>query len=162
MKFAYADPPYLGQGKKRYGDHPEAGIWDSKEAHLDLIARLCNEFSDGWVLSCNPADLRWILPACPELTRVGAWVKPFHQIRPTSVQFAWEPVVFYGGRKIKLRRPMVRDWISHTTMRKTGTIGSKPEAFNRWVLDLLGYDPNEDEVHDLFPGSGGMGRVLTT
>ena len=49
MKFAYADPPYFKQGKKRYGDfHKDAGIWDSESAHLDLIHKLMNEYPDGW------------------------------------------------------------------------------------------------------------------
>lgn len=34
MKFAYADPPYFGQGKKLYGKHhPEAAIYDTLDAH---------------------------------------------------------------------------------------------------------------------------------
>lgn len=158
MKFAYADPPYLGQGKKRYGDHPDAAIWDTKNAHLALVDKLNAEY-DGWALSCNPADLRWLLPHCPEDTRVACWVKTFHQIRPTTVQFAWEPVLFRGMRKDHKRKPMVRDWFSHVTTRKKGTIGAKPEAFNRWVLELLNYQDG-DELHDLFPGSGGMTAII--
>ena len=30
MRFAYADPPYYKQGKRLYGDHPDAHIWDTK------------------------------------------------------------------------------------------------------------------------------------
>jgi len=36
MHFAYADPPYYKQGKRLYGDHPEAHIFDTKQGHLDL------------------------------------------------------------------------------------------------------------------------------
>lgn len=98
MKFAYADPPYFGCGKKLYGKHhPEAAVWDLEETHVDLVYRLVTEFPDGWALSCNPRDLRFILPACPEDVRVAAWTKTWHQIRPTSVQHAWEPVVVGGG-----------------------------------------------------------------
>jgi hypothetical protein len=98
MRFAYADPPYFAQGKKLYGKHhPEAGVWDSKEEHLRLIDRLVSEYPDGWALSANPANLRWLLPHAPEGVRVCAWVKTFHQIRPTTVQFAWEPVLLGGG-----------------------------------------------------------------
>jgi len=32
--------------------------------------------------------------------------------------------------------------------------GAKPPAWTRWVLDALTYDPDADEVIDLFPGSG--------
>lgn len=41
MHLAIADPPYLGQGAKRYGHHhPEAAIWDTKRAHLDIFRDL--------------------------------------------------------------------------------------------------------------------------
>jgi hypothetical protein len=160
MKFAYADPPYFGNGKRRYSQHPEAAIWDSKDAHIELVHRLVNDYPDGWVLSCNPSDLRWMLPACPEDCRVGAWVKTFHQIRRTTTQYAWEPVIFRGGRPDPLRKPMVRDWLSCATTRKKGTVGAKPEQFNEWVLLLLGFDPKQDQIDDLFPGSGGMSQVL--
>lgn len=39
MKFAYADPPYLGCAKL-YKEHPEAHIWDDPETHRDLMARM--------------------------------------------------------------------------------------------------------------------------
>ena len=160
MKFAYADPPYFGNGKKRYKEHPEAHVWDTKEAHFDLIRRLGDEYPDGWVLSCNPSDLGWLLPVCPEDVRVGAWTKTFHQIRKTTVQYAWEPIIFRGGRPNPTRKPMVRDWISCVTTRKKGTVGAKPAMFNEWVLAILGFDPEQDTLDDLFPGSNGMMEVL--
>lgn len=156
MKFAYADPPYFGCGKKLYGKHhPEAAVWDSKKSHIDLIKRLVDEFSDGWALSCNPRDLAWLLPECPDDVRVCAWVKTFHQIRPTSVQHAWEPVILGGGRKLPKRNPMVRDWMIGNATRQRGLPGAKSAQFNRWVLDLLGFQDG-DEIVDLFPGTGGM------
>jgi hypothetical protein len=99
MKFAYADPPYLGNGKRRYAPfHPDASDYDQVETHLVLLQRLIDEYPDGWALSCNPKDLRWVLPALPENVRVCAWTKTFHQIRVNvSVQYAWEPVVIGGG-----------------------------------------------------------------
>ena len=156
MRFAYADPPYLGNGRRRYPEHPEAAVWDSKDAHLALVARLSSEYPDGWALSCNPSDLGWLLQACPEGTRVAAWTKTFHQIRPTTTQYAWEPVLFHGGRKDPKRKPMVRDWHSCTATRGKGTIGAKPASFNAWILDLLAYDPSLDVLDDLFPGTNGM------
>ena len=39
-------------------------------------------------------------------------------------------------------------------------IGAKPDAWTRWVLDVLGYDPNSDTVDDLFPGSHAVGRAV--
>lgn len=162
MKFAYADPPYYGQGKRLYGDHPEAHVWDEKETHIRLVKRMYDEFDDGWALSCNPADLNWLLPNCPD-ARVCVWVKTFHQIRPlVSVQFAWEPVIVHGGRQVKNRKPMVRDWLAAARTMRKGVIGSKPAAFHVWLLDLLGYDPNIDSIADLFPGAQGLAQVLQT
>jgi len=89
LNFCYADPPYLGMGRSMYlATHTDAAIWDDKATHLALIDRLVTDFPDGWALSCNPRDLPWLLPHCPEEARVCAWVKTFHQIRPTTVQFA--------------------------------------------------------------------------
>jgi hypothetical protein len=99
MKFAYADPPYFKQGKKLYGKlHSEAEVWDTKQAHWNLIDRLIAEYPDGWALSCNPADLPWIIKH--DNIRICVWAKTFHQIRPTTVQYAWEAVLLGGGAKI--------------------------------------------------------------
>ena len=161
MRFAYADPPYFGQGKKDYGHrHAEAGVWDKAAAHLDLAGRLVDDYPDGWALSCNPKDLRMYLPALPTDVRVAAWVKTYHQVwGHITTQYAWEPVIFRGGRVIKGRNPMVRDWCSADVARGTGFKGAKSIAFNRWVLDLLGYQDG-DTVDDLFPGTGSMGKTL--
>lgn len=156
MRFAYADPPYFGCGKLYAHLHDEARHWDEKASHIELVEDLVAGFPDGFVLSCNPRDLSWLLPALPDDARVCAWVKEYHQIRPmVSVQYAWEPVIVVGGRKIKNRKPMVRDWVSGAVSRQTGTPGSKPPYFNRWILDLLGYQEG-DEIVDLFPGSNSM------
>lgn len=160
MKFAYADPPYFGCGKSLYGKHhPEAAIWDDKQTHIDLANKLLEEYPDGWVLSLNPRDLKMYLNAPPDDVRVGSWVKTFHQIRPTTTQYAWEPVVFYGGRKDNKRNPMIRDWIQANATRQRGLPGAKPDLFNRWVLDLLNYQDG-DVVDDLFPGTGGLSRSI--
>ena len=160
MKFAFADPPYYKQGKRLYGDHPEGHIWDTKEAHLDLIDKLHAEYPDGWALACNPADLSFLLPKAGAV-RVCAWTKTFHQIRVNcSVQYAWEPLLLHGGRQIKNQRPMVRDWLSCARSMRKGLVGAKPDAYNQWVLNLLGYDPHEDTLDDLFPGTGGMTNAI--
>lgn len=158
MIFAYADPPYLGCGKLYAKHHPDALMRDDPQAHIDLVTRLADEYPDGWVLSCNPRDLRMYLNAAPSDVRVGAWCKTWHQIRPTTTQFAWEPVLFMGGRKDNKRAPMVRDWLQANATRQRGLPGAKPEAFNRWVMDLLNYQEG-DVLHDLFPGTGGMALV---
>lgn len=163
MRFAYADPPYYLQGKRLYGQHHEdAAVWDTKEAHIELVARLCDEYPDGWALSCNPADLRWLYSETPEKTRVCVYAKTFHQIRnKVSVQYAWEPLLLFGGRPQVEQRVMCRDWAPIAAIPKVrGLVGAKPVKFCEWVLDLLNFDPRQDEIDDLFPGTGVMGLVV--
>ena len=154
MKFAYAEPPYLGMGKKMYGKlHPEAPRWDEVENQRNLIRQLIVDYPDGWAMSCNPKDLQFLLidPAI----RVCAWTKTFHQIRQTTIQYAWEAVLVYGGRLDGKRKPMVRDWISGVIAMRKGLQGAKPTYFNNWILDLLNVYEGDDLV-DLFPGSFSM------
>ena len=64
MRFAYADPPYFGCGKRHYTQHhDDAAKWDTRDAHLELVATLRGY--DGAALSCLARDLAWLLPACP-------------------------------------------------------------------------------------------------
>lgn len=163
-KYAFADPPYLGTAKKIYGDlHPEAAEYDRPETHRALIERLVAEFPDGWVLCLNSGNLRTILPMCPEDVRVGAWVKPFAVFKKgVNPGYCWEPAIFRGGRRRAQKQewePTVRDYLSHSaSLKGRGLKGAKPEAFCEWVLALLGFQPG-DEMVDLFPGTGVMGRV---
>lgn len=165
MRFAYADPPYLGMAKKHYAHDPLCAEVD----HTQLIARLCQEFPDGWALSCSATlnSLRTLLPLCPDDTRIGAWVKPFHVfkkgVRPA---YAWEPVLFRGGRNKKHPPPpkggkatTPKDFVSANITLKRGLVGVKPDPFCYWLFDVLGMTP-EDELVDLFPGSGAVTRAL--
>ncbi len=73
MRFAYADPPYLGQGKKHYAhQHEDAAEYDSIVGHRKLVTRLMVEFPT-WALSLSVPSLRFILPLCPSECRIGAW-----------------------------------------------------------------------------------------
>lgn len=164
MRFAYADPPYLGLGTKLYGDHPEAAEFDTVDGHARLLARLCAEFPDGWALSLSSPSLRVLLPLCPPDVRVAAWVKPFSAFkRGVRPAYAWEPVIFRGGRNPpRVPHPppakggaqtTPKDFIAESITLKKGLTGAKPARFCDWVLDLLNVAP-EDEVVDLFPGTG--------
>lgn len=155
MKIAYADPPYLGCCQRYDHYHPDGRCWDHIDTHANLVARLVNEYPDGWALSLSAPSLRSMLAICPEDVRVSAWCKTWHQIRPkVPVQFAWEPVILRGGRK-RPNNPMVRDWIATPATRKRGTVGAKPDEFAYWVFGQLGMSP-DDELVDLFPGSGAV------
>jgi hypothetical protein len=161
MKFTYADPPYFGNGRKRYAPfHDNADQYDDKNAHIQLVTKLVDEYPDGWALSCNPKDLQWLLPSMPTDIRVCAWTKTFHQIRVNvSVQYAWEPVILRGGRDQRHRRPITRDWTSGVIAMRKGLPGAKPLYFFQWVTAMLGYEEG-DIIDDIFPGTNGLQRAL--
>ena len=154
MRFAYADPPYIGQAKKHYS---EEGL--CKEVnHKVLIGWLNAEF-DGWALSCSSPSLRQILSYCPEDVRIAAWAKPFAIFKPNvNPGYTWEPVIFRGARKRERSEPTIKDHLSCNITLQKGLVGAKPAPFCKWVIDLLGVR-DEDDLHDIFPGTGIMGRV---
>lgn len=173
MRFAYADPPYPRQAKKHYEDHEDyAGEVD----HPALIAQLCAEYPDGWALSTNPGELRWLLPLVPARHRVLAWLKPFAAWKRNHwPAYAWEPVVMVGGRsrygEIETPRDFIEtpyfdpeepaDVISESITMRTGLSGAKPVAFCLWLFRCLGAQPG-DAIDDLFPGTGVVGEAWET
>ena len=156
MRFAYADPPYLGCCGLYDHHHPDGRCWDDLDTHARLIDRLA-EF-DAWAMSLSAPSLRDIAPLCPPEARVGAWVKPFAAFKPNvNPGYCWEPVIFVGpnlGRDVDT----VRDWVAANITLKRGFTGAKPVAFCWWVFDLLGAQPT-DEFHDLFVGSGAVAEA---
>lgn len=156
MRFAFADPPYLGCGKLYVEHHPDALDWDHAATHRDLIDRLIEEYPDGWAMSLSSPSLRTILPFCPADARVGSWVKPFASFKPNvNPAYAWEPVIFRGGRSHTRADMTVRDWVSASITLKRGLTGAKPRDFCRWVFGLLNATA-EDTLDDLFPGTGAV------
>jgi hypothetical protein len=146
VKFAYADPPYLGQGVKHYGDrHADAADCDTVEWHAALVQRLCDEFPDGWALSLHTPSLKTMLNLCPDDVRVGAWVKPFAAFKKNVTRaYAWEPVILRGGRPIPTTQPTVRDWVSEPIAMLRGFPGAKPAAVCWWIFDWLNLQPEDD------------------
>jgi hypothetical protein len=57
---------------------------------------------------------------------------------------------------------MIRDWLACARSMRKGLVGAKPAEFNVWILDLLGFDPDQDSIDDIFPGTGGLSQVLKT
>lgn len=151
MRAAYADPPYPGQAKKHYRDHPDyAGEVD----HAALIQQLVAEY-DAWALSTSSPSLRTLLPLCPPDVRVAAWVKPFATWKPTvRVAHAWEPVIFFTPRRA--RGFKVFDWYRGNPTMGQKVRGAKSIEFCGWLFGLLGLEPDDIFV-DLFPGSGAVG-----
>lgn len=159
-RYAYADPPYLGCGRLYRDQHSDAEAWDNPDTHRLLIERLMDEYCDGWAVSLHEPSLRDYLQWVPQAARIAAWVKPFAVFKPNVTRaYTWEPVIFYGGRKIGRKEPTWRDHIVESIALKKGLTGAKPRAFCEWVLDGLGWRP-EDDLHDLFPGTGIMGEVI--
>jgi hypothetical protein len=166
MRFAFADPPYLGCGIKHYSDHPDAADCDTPEWHAALIARLVTDYPDGWALCLSSPSLRTILPMCPPNVRVGSWRKPFASFKPNvNPAYAWEPVIWLGGRKRPRTMPTARDWevtaddLAESITLRRGLTGAKPRAFCMWIMDLLNVQLG-DTVDDLFPGSGAVGAAI--
>lgn len=178
MKFAIADPPYLGRANRWYGSgcgngkgigkadsHPLAKDWDLVETHHQLIDNL-NFNYDGWAIALTVHSLSQYLDKIKTDSRSGirvlSWVKPSAVPSGNRVTTGWEPVIV----KIPQER---RNWQSGIKTKdyliensnKRGFIGSKPEAWTHWVLDVLGVRPN-DEVVDLFNGSGAVMEAIKT
>lgn len=152
-RLAYADPPYPGLAWRYYGrEESYAGEVD----HRRLLEQLAT--FNGWALSTSSKALRDVLPLCPPEARVCSWVKPIGASpRTRGPHSTWEPLIVMPAR---LRRPGVRDWLSAQPGRGGGEtlMGRKPLAFCAWLFELLGAAP-QDELVDLFPGTGIVGRA---
>jgi len=150
MKFAYADPPYPGQAKRLYGDHPD---YAGEVNHAELIEHLVRDYPDGWALSTSALALPDVLTMCPTGVRIAAWHKNnAPPIRTTGRWiWAWEPLIVAGGRQKRYETPDVYDAIS--CRQPQSFPGMKSPVFTRWMLALLGATP-ADTIDDLFGGSG--------
>jgi len=159
LKLAYADPPYLGCGKK-YPEHPNSLDYNKLGAHEMLMWQMEKEY-DGWALSCSSSSLQRILPLAPPRVRVAAWIKPFAAFKVNvRLAYTWEPVIFRPGRdSLKEGAPVGRDHLAERITMLKGLPGAKPDRFCQWILILLGYKTG-DMVVDMFPGTGIMGQVL--
>jgi len=89
---------------------------DSPSDYLDLVRRIVAEsnriIKPGGLCFVFQAMLRlretW--PLFPEGSRLFAACKNFVQMRPTRVQFAFDPVVFWHKDGAYLKQPRGRDW----------------------------------------------------
>lgn len=154
MRFAYADPPYPGLAR-RYYQHEES--FAGEVDHAALIASLEASGYDGWALSTSADALRDVFPLCPAGARVCPWVKPIGAAPATyGPHNTWEPLIVVRGRKL---RPGFRDWLCAQPARGGGSLpGRKPIAFCAFLFQQLGMLPG-DELVDVFPGTGIVGRA---
>ena len=187
-RLAIADPPYLGRGALLYGpgangrpwfdctgpqreaagwrrtpvattEHPDAAQWDDPDTHRQLVHRLTADY-DGWAIAAASYSLAVYLPVCPPTVRVCAWVNTT-AIPTRRVSRGWEAVLIQipPGRVDYGTGPVMRD-VLIAAPPKVRHVGAKPDAWVRFVLNLLAYDPDTDTVDDLFPGSGGAAAVI--
>lgn len=161
-RIAYADPPYIGCAHL-YRDHPDfAGEVD----HVALIDRLEAEY-DGWILhaAATPTSMAILAPLVSAIpgARWMSWVKGFAAFkRNVPVAYAWEPVIVKPARKpVVSKRLIMRDWIQESITLKRGLTGAKPEAVCHWAFEMVAARP-EDDLHDLFPGTGAVGLAWQT
>jgi len=158
MRIGYADPPYIGCAHL----YPEKREVD----HVDLLVRLRDEF-DGFVLhaAATPESIAVIAPIVRRIdgARWCSWVKGFAAFKANvSVAYAWEPVIIRAARKpVVSHRVVMRDWIQESMTLERGLTGAKPERVCHWAFELVGAQP-EDELIDLFPGSGAVSRAWKT
>lgn len=154
MRVAYADPPYPGMAHL-YAEHPD---YNGEVDHAALLRDL--DGYDGFCLHTASTTLREVLPLAPEGVRVMAWVKPFASFkRNVAVAYAWEPVIV---KPCRLREydglTTIRDWLAEPITLRRGLTGTKPEAVCRWLFEAMGMT-QEDELLDLFPGTGAVERA---
>lgn len=165
IRVAYADPPYVGQAKKHYGNHRD---FAGEVIHSELIPRLVEDYPDGWALSCSNQSLQSILKICPDGVRVCAWFKPWSNMLPgIRIQFSWEPIILSGGRlgpHVK-GDALLRDWVmanpdgfTFRPIEEDAVIGRKPERFCFWLFDALGLRQG-DEFIDLYEGNGAVDQA---
>lgn len=161
LKLIYADPPYVGQSERHYGDHPD---YRGEVDHVDLLRRL-DEECDGWVLHLSAPSVPYIAHIMSEYgygldARWMAWVKPFAAFkRNVSVAYAWEPVLVKCARKPEVSgRIVMRDWLAESITMQRGLSGAKPEMVCRWLFEMMGAEP-DDELVDPFPGTGAVMRA---
>lgn len=150
---AYADPPYPTLARRYYRLETS---YRGEVDHAALVRRLLLEYPEGWALSTSAKALRFVLPLCPASARVCSWVKP-NGIPPRTrgPHSRWEALIVWGGRADRA----VRDTLVASPARGGGKLkGRKPLAFVRWMFALLGLRPG-DELDDLFPGTGIVGRA---
>lgn len=152
-RLCFADPPYPGMSWKYYRDEPTyAGEVD----HAALVSSM--DGCDGWALSTSAKTLQYVLSLCPAGVKIASWVKPHGVSSKTrGAHNAWEPIIYKPAR---LRQPGFPDWLATLPARGGGTLpGRKPLKFCMFVFRLLGASP-VDELEDLFPGSGIVGRAF--
>lgn len=175
MRFAIADPPYLGRAERWYGDgrghgagrgradfHPEASKWDNAAAHIALLDDVVARF-DGWAIAMHESSLPLYLAHAPSDAHVAVWVRGNAIPTGSRVRALWEPVLYRIPPSRRGRGEVAGEDDVLNAGISGGFPGRKPEAWTHWVLRLLGVRPDVgDEVVDMFPGTDAVARAIDT
>jgi hypothetical protein len=179
MKFAIADPPYLGRANRWYGEtgcgdgyglgkadtHPEAYLWDNPDTHKNLIQTLFNDY-DGFAIALTVHSLSTYMEEIKTNSRNGirvmAWIKPSAVPSGNRIQNVWEPVIIKmpQSRKNYKAGKSCKDVLTAHPPRN-GFVGAKPIEWTNWVMDAMGVQGG-DTVDDLFIGSGMVSEAITS
>lgn len=138
--------------------HPDAGEWDDPARHRQLLEDLDAEY-DGWAIATTLDGLDCYRPL-PVPARLMIWKK--RRALPTSHRIATtcEAVIVSAPRARRALRGMQVPDLLEAPPPNVKFVGAKPVAWVLWVLEALGYDPDADQVDDLFPGSNVVAGVL--
>jgi hypothetical protein len=171
LNYCIADPPYLGRAERWYGPtgcgiakgkgrasaHELAHVYDTVQAHRELVETLQNNY-DGWAIAMSVHSLSTYLSFVETDSRngirVAVWNKPNAVPSGNRILNNWEPVLL---KVPKSRRGQKTGKTCHDVLTcappHNGFVGAKPIEWTRWVLKMLGVQ-DQDEVTDMFPGSG--------
>jgi hypothetical protein len=151
---------YYGDGsqhQRRYkaDHHDDAGVWDDHTNHRALLEHLLTTY-DGWAIATSLDGLDAYRPLPPG-ARTLIWRKLTSTRGGGRIAVTLEAVIVYPHHTRRSRGTgllaQVPDFLQCEPP-KVRFAGAKPTRWTRWVLDALGYDPDDDTVDDLFPGSG--------
>jgi hypothetical protein len=184
MRLAIADPPYppnllstsgrvrasrwystapvnMGTGRQSAvttaDAHHNPTEWDDPRRHRALLVDLAAEF-DGWAIATTPDAVAAVYPPIPIGCKVMVWRKANAIPTGHRIGSTYECVIVYPPRGRRSSSGLGRQVPDVLTCNAPGDgfAGAKPRQWSRWVLDALGYDPDTDEVIDVFPGSGAV------
>lgn len=174
LRYAIADPPYLGRAARWYGpggrghgggrgradEHPDARAYDDPATHAQLVRRLTDEY-DGWAIAADQASLPTYLAHAPSDARVLVWHRRNAQPSGGRVLSRWEPVIARVPRsRTRYRDGLAVSDVLDLPIPRSGFTGAKPPEWTAWVLAVLGVDHARDVVDDVFHGSGAVARAL--
>jgi hypothetical protein len=158
----YSDQGVRGATDRPADHHADASEWDDPARHRLLLEQLMDEF-DGWAIA-TPMDGVECYRPLPIPCRVMVWYRRNAQRGDYCIANVTEAVIVYPpvGRRAKGSAGptgQVVDLLDEPAP-IGGFAGMKPARWTRWVLDAMSHQP-DDEVVDLFPGSGSVGAAIS-